>query len=77
MDDTLKAIFADVFGVTAAEYSDDLSPDTLTDWDSLGHIRLVSAMEDKLALTFETAEIMDMATVGAIKEILQRRGVAP
>lgn len=75
MDEKLREIFVEVFSVQPEEYADELSPDTLTAWDSLGHIRLVSAMEERLGLTFETNEIMDMANVAQIKEILTRRGV--
>lgn len=75
MDEKLQSIFAQVFKLRPGEYTDMLSPDTLPEWDSLGHIRLVTAMEEGFGLTFENEEIMDMSNVAAIKEILVRRGV--
>ena len=75
MDNLLLPIFERVFRIAPLQYSDALSPDTLRDWDSFGHIRLVSAMEEILCVKFELVEIMDMLSVRAIKDILARRGV--
>jgi acyl carrier protein len=74
MDDaTLQRVVSEVFQMPAGDVTDELSPDTLDDWDSLSHLRLVSALEEAFGVKFENAEIMDMTTVGAIREIVSRK----
>lgn len=72
-DTTLQRVVSEVFQMPADEVTDELSPDTLDDWDSLSHLRLVSALEEAFGVKFENAEIMDMTTVGAIREIVSRK----
>jgi maltose O-acetyltransferase len=43
-------------------------------WDSLGQLRLVQALEEEFAVTFEVAALSNFTTVGAILEAL-RAGV--
>jgi acyl carrier protein len=73
MDRALERAFEEVFKLTAAQVTDDLSPDTLDEWDSLSHLRLVTALEESTGLKFENVEIMDMVSVSAIREILHKK----
>jgi acyl carrier protein len=73
LESSLHSVVAEVFRVPVAEVTDELSPDTLDDWDSLSHLRLVTALEEAFDVKFENAEIMDMASVGAIREMLERK----
>ena len=73
---TLRRVVSEVFGITPEEVTDEVSPDTIDDWDSLSHLRLVTALEEAFALKFENAEIMDMTTVGAIRDIVERKAAA-
>lgn len=51
-------------------------PEDVKKWDSLGHMTLVAALEERFGLQFEVDEIMEMATVAAILSILAAKGVA-
>ena len=73
---TLRRVVSEVFGIAPEDVTDEVSPDTIDDWDSLSHLRLVTALEDAFALKFENAEIMDMTTVGAIRDIVERKVAA-
>ncbi len=73
---TLPKVVAEVFGVPIEGVTDDLSPDTLDDWDSLSHLRLVTALEEAFAIKFENSEIMDLTSVGAIREMIGRKTAA-
>ncbi len=73
---TLRRVVSEVFGIAPEEVTDEVSPDTIDDWDSLSHLRLVTALEEAFALKFENAEIMDMTTVGAIRDIVERKVAA-
>ena len=66
----LQTIFREVFDDDALQLADDTSRETLEAWDSLGHIRLVSAMEDGLGVSFTLDEIEAMASVPQILAVL-------
>ncbi len=70
-----KQVFTEVFGLGTSEFSMTLSPDEVKHWDSLGHIKLVSALEERFSVKFEDDEIMEMDNVKKIIEILNKRGV--
>jgi acyl carrier protein len=75
-ESTLRRVVSEVFTIPAEEVTDDLSPDSIDDWDSLSHLRLVTALEEAFHVKFETAEIMDMTTVAAVRDIVERKTAA-
>lgn len=68
----LSEIFSDVFDgeitVTASTSSADIE-----DWDSLSHITLISAIEDAFGMQFSMKEVLGMANVGELAEIVASR----
>jgi len=71
---TLQRIFRDVFEDEALEVTDSLSRDDLKSWDSLGHIRLISATEEAFDVTFTIEEIDSLTCVGQLVEsVVQKR----
>ena len=68
--DSLQNIFRDVFDDEQLQLRDELSPEMLPAWDSLGHIRLISALEDELQLSFTLDEIEAMTSVAKILAVL-------
>ncbi len=75
MIEKTKQVFTEVFSLGPSEFSLTLSPDEVKHWDSLGHVRLVSALEERFSVKFEDDEIMEMDSVKKIIEILNKRGV--
>ena len=47
-----------------------MSPMAFAGWDSLGHIRLISAMEDDLSISFTLEEIEEMDSVSKILAVV-------
>ena len=68
----LNEIFRDVFDedvtVTAETTSEDIE-----DWDSLSHITLISAIEEAFGMHFSMKEVLGMANVGELAEIVASR----
>ncbi len=62
----LEAILRDVFDDEQLSATDSLNQETLEGWDSLGHIRLIAAMEEGFGLTFTLEEIEAMSGVPQI-----------
>jgi acyl carrier protein len=65
----LASVFDDVF-----EYEGALSPESTSDdvegWDSIGHIRLVLACEEKFGVSFKPAEVMGLGNLGALVDLI-------
>ena len=60
----LTSIFQDVFDDDSILLNVNMAADEVDDWDSLGHIRLVVAVESHFKIKFTTAEINSWANVG-------------
>ncbi|MBS0366447.1 MAG: acyl carrier protein [Proteobacteria bacterium] len=54
---TVARVFAEVFEGEDFAFSDQLSRETLKAWDSLGHIRLIGALEEAFDTRFTIEEI--------------------
>ena len=68
--DNIDELVADVFGLPVAEVRDGLTPEDVPNWDSLNHLRLVTAIEEELGLTLSMAEIQSIDSVGRLRELI-------
>ena len=73
MQDEILEIVSQIMNVPKDELNDDSSPQTIRDWDSLKHMNLILALEEKFAVTFSDEEIIDMLKVKTILEILSKK----
>lgn len=74
-DEKLTHCFVEALGVTKAEVTDALAYNEIKQWDSVGHMALVAALESEFNLMLDTDEIIEMSSVAKAKEILARHGV--
>ena len=63
----LRLLFADVFEIEADTVTDAASPETLDAWDSFGHMRLITTIEEKLGVTLSMDQVLDIDCYGALK----------
>ena len=75
MSDRLIDLFADVLQVEASILTDESTPDSVVEWDSLGAMNLVAEIETQFSVRLTTREIMRMASIGLAREALQSKGV--
>lgn len=64
----LERVFQEVFDDDSLRIGEDMTRESFPTWDSLGHIRLVSAMEEVFGVSFSIEEIEAMTSVGRILE---------
>lgn len=62
----VKNAFVSTFGIEPATFSVEMLPDDVPGWDSLGHLRLVTALQEQFGVEFEVSEVMDMDSVEKI-----------
>jgi acyl carrier protein len=53
----------------------DDSPATLWPWDSIRQVDVILVVEEAFDIALTTAEIAELKSVGALVEILRRRGL--
>ena len=66
-------VISDIFRINMSEIDDDLEVGGTKEWDSLGHIGLIVALEKEFKLTFDVDETLEMDNVYDIVEILEER----
>jgi acyl carrier protein len=52
-----------------------LSYRAVVQWDSIGHMQLVAAIESAFDVMFETQQVIDMSSFSKALEILQSHGI--
>ena len=71
MDKKIKEIMAHIFDVEKGSINDDASPDTIANWNSLRHMYLVEALEEKFGIELTDDQIVDMMNYKLIKQIIE------
>ena len=68
----LNEVFSDVFDeeITVTETT---TADDIEDWDSLEHINLIVAVENKFGVKFNICEVNKMKNVGEMVDIIINR----
>ena len=67
----LAKVFADTFGISEAE-TKGLQYQGIEQWDSVGHMTLVAAIEDEFDIQLDTDDIIDMSSFEKAQEILKK-----
>ena len=76
MADPLLEIFAEGLGLSAEALSEESSPETVEEWDSLAAMNLVTLIEDSFEVSLSTRDIMKMRSIGLARGVLKAKGVA-
>jgi acyl carrier protein len=66
----LKEVIADIFDIEEDEISEEMTSDTFEKWDSLNHLRLVTALEGEFDISFTMDEINTMKSYPNIVELV-------
>ncbi|HTA19684.1 MAG TPA: acyl carrier protein [Polyangia bacterium] len=71
--DMVKRIVADVLGTSVSRITADSSPETLENWDSVRHLNIVMALEERFGVELEPEDIEGMRSVMQIVAIMSAR----
>lgn len=71
----LYQAFARALEIDESLVKDDLSYESIPEWDSVAHMALVAALENAFEAMLDTNEILDLSSVAKAKEILGNHGV--
>jgi len=69
----VRTIASDLFSLPASEIGDDSTPETIANWDSIQHLNLALALEEKFSVQLSPEEIEQMRSVGQIARIIESK----
>lgn len=69
----VRSIASDLFATPADRISPDSSPETIESWDSIQHLNLVLALEERFALQLSPEEIEQMHTIGQVTKLVETK----
>jgi len=72
----LHRVFANVLCIHEERVTDDLTYNTIPEWDSVAHMALVAEIENLFEIMMDTDDIVDMSSVAKAKEILAKYRVS-
>ena len=71
----LKTILAKILLMDESKISDEMSRNTVKEWDSMAHLMLISELESTFEVTLDDDDIMEIQTVADIKNALKKFGI--
>lgn len=69
----LQPIFQDVFDDEDLVVTNESNAESIDDWDSLSHIRLVVAIEKQFGIKFAFGELQELKNVGEMIEVIEKK----
>ena len=73
MKASIRQIMSSVFKVEETEIDDKSSPETIGNWDSLRHMKLIAALEERYGIEFNEDDIPEMLNIQKIVLITEER----
>jgi acyl carrier protein len=73
VNDKLKEIVAELFELEPAVVNDALTPEDVELWDSMNHLRLVSAVEEEFRIKLSMKEIESIHSLATLQALIEQR----
>jgi acyl carrier protein len=73
VNDKLKEIVAELFELEPAVVNDALTPEDVELWDSMNHLRLVSAVEEEFQIKLSMKEIESIRSLATLQALIEQR----
>ena len=70
-----NAIYTEVFGVATEVLGDNFSKETVSEWDSVHQLNIISLIEETFDLMLDPEDIMACTSYNAGKEILFKNDI--
>jgi|TARA_B110000305_G_scaffold142413_1_gene158549 acyl carrier protein len=67
-----KSIFLQSLGIGEDVFNEEIKYNEIPEWDSIGHMTLMSGLEEEFNITIETDDIVDFSSFKKGKEILEK-----
>ena len=71
LEQRVKRVMSNVFAVDEKYITEDTSQDTIQNWNSLGHMNLVIALEEEFSFTLSDEQVIEMLSYPLVICILK------
>ncbi len=71
----LYTAFSTALNIDKSKVDDNLTYQSIPQWDSISHMVLISGIEEAFEVSLETDDVIDMSSVGKAKEILTKYSI--
>ena len=68
-------IFIKTLSIETAKFNENLKYNEIPEWDSIGHMSLIAALEEEYKISLETDDIVDFSSFKKGAEILKKYNV--
>ena len=72
-ENALKKIFIEVFDEKIENISDESSQESIENWDSMGMVRLMVAIENEFNVELDILDISELKTFSIVKGALEKK----
>ena len=72
----IQAVFLAELGIPAEDFSPALAYGAIPEWDSASHMVIITALEERFEIMFDSDELVELSTVARIEQALREKGVA-
>lgn len=73
---TYAQCFIDTFGVDGARLEAGLEYNAIDEWDSIGHMSLIAALEEAFSISMDIDDVIEFGSFDKGFELLAKYGVA-
>ncbi len=70
--DKYDKVFMECFSVDKTKLKKNLEYNSISQWDSVGHMSMIAALEEAFDVVFEMDDIIDFSSYNTGKEILKK-----
>ena len=70
--DKYRNVFLKSLSIDDSKLNDKLKYNDIPEWDSIGHMTLISGLEDEFKISIETDDIVDFSSFEKGKELLKK-----
>lgn len=68
--------FVDSFGIDAAQLEGGLEYNAIDEWDSIGHMTLIAALEEAFGISMDIDDVIEFSSFDKGFELLAKYGVS-
>ena len=71
-----KSIFIESLAIDRSKFNENIKYNEIPEWDSIGHMTLMSGLEEGFNIAIETDDIVDFSSFKKGREILKKYSVS-
>ena len=77
IESEVRTILAAVLRISSSDISSDTSTDTVDGWDSLAHMNLIVAIENKYNISLDEQEIVEVTNLVSLTQLVESKANTP